>query len=212
MPEIIDLSHTYDPEVPGVSWEPAKTLDKDGWNARWLRFYSHAGTHMDAPLHFGVSSRTIDQIPLSECIGKAWLADVQAESRSLIYLTDLGQLIDQVMPGDSLILRTGWSQYFKTSKYRDELPRISQELALWMVDRKIKMVGVEPPSVADVNNREEVTLIHQILLGGNIIIIEGLTNLDKIQSNPFTFMAFPLKVKDGDGSPARAMAWENLNE
>jgi kynurenine formamidase len=69
------------------------------------------------------------------------------------------------------------------------------------------MIGVEPPSVADVNNLTEVTTIHEILLKG-VVIIEGLSNLEKLQSNCVELIALPLKIKNGDGSPARVIAIE----
>ena len=65
--------------------------------------------------------------------------------------------------GDSLLIETQWSQYVSEPKYRDELPRISKELALWCVSNKVNMLGVEPPSVADVNNIIELTAVHKIL-------------------------------------------------
>jgi len=66
--------------MPGVSIEPAKTVDEDGWNATTLHLYSHCGTHMDAPLHFGVSERTIDEIPLESLMGPAWVVDLSGAS------------------------------------------------------------------------------------------------------------------------------------
>jgi kynurenine formamidase len=77
------------------------------------------------------------------------------------------------------------------------------------VAKKIRMLGVEPPSVADVNNAEELTAVHWVLLKGGVIIVEGLANLDEIHREKVTFMAFPLKVAGGDGSPVRALALED---
>ena len=91
--------------------------------------------------------------------------------------------------------------------FRNELPRISEELANWCVANKVKMIGVEPPSIADVNNLDEVTKIHKILLK-TVIIIEGLTNLEQLKSNCVELIALPLKIEDGDGSPARVIAIE----
>jgi len=48
----------------GVDFDTAKTIEKDGWNAKTLHLYSHAETHIDAPVHFIVNDTTIDQIPL----------------------------------------------------------------------------------------------------------------------------------------------------
>ena len=191
MSNIVDLTLTYTNRFTGFSKETSKTIDKDGWNASTLTFYSHCGTHMDAPIHFNISNQTIDDIPVSNFVGKAWVLDVR----------NVGS------KGDSLIFWTGWSKYVNTPKYRDELPRISESLALWCLDKKVKMIGVEPPSVADVNNIEEVTKIHQILLKG-VVIIEGLTNLESLQSNCVELIALPLKIQNGDGGPARVIAIE----
>ena len=208
----IDLTLPYTSNMPGVAIEMAKTLEQDGWNARTLHLYSHAGTHMDAPTHFGVTEQTIDQLPLTDCMGPAWVVRLpNLPSQHLIRVADLGEVAGQIQAGDSLLLHTGWSQYLHQPKYRDELPRISEELAEWCVAKKIKMLGVEPPSVADVNNLPEVTRIHQILLGGGVIIIEGLTNLDAIRQERVQLIALPLKIQDGDGAPTRVIALENYS-
>lgn len=209
MSRIVDLTLTYTNDFTGFSIETSKTIGKDGWNASTLTFYSHCGTHMDAPIHFNVSNQTIDDIPVADFIGRAWVVDVRhIGARGLINPEHIPQNIkEKFIQGDSLILMTGWSKYVNTPKYRDELPRISESLALWCLDKKVKMIGVEPPSVADVNNLTEVTTIHEILLKG-VVIIEGLTNLEKLQSNCVELIALPLKIKNGDGSPARVIAIE----
>ncbi|WP_084417050.1 cyclase family protein [Mariniblastus fucicola] len=207
--QLIDLTQTITPEMPGVSWESARTLEDDGWNAGTLHLYSHSGTHMDAPLHFGCGDQaTIDQTPLNVCLSTAWMAEIDAEPSCLIEVNDLGNVANQIQPGQSLLLKTGWSQFAcDAEKFRNQLPRISVELAQWCVERQIKILGVEPPSVADVNNLDEVTQIHEILLGGGVTIVEGLTNLDQLPTTaPFLFGALPLKVLGGDGSPCRAFA------
>ena len=66
--KIIDLTRTLEDGTPGVSFEQARTVEKDGWNARTLHVYSHIGTHMDAPLHFGVSDQSIEEFPPSRLI------------------------------------------------------------------------------------------------------------------------------------------------
>jgi kynurenine formamidase len=209
MPRIVDLTLPLENGLRGVSIESAKTLEKDGWNATTLHLYSHGGTHMDAPIHFGVSSQTIDQIPLGQCMGPAWLVDFpRIQARALIRVDDLGQVAGKVREGDGLLLRTGWSRRVDDPSYRDELPRVSLELATWCVAKRIRILGVEPPSVADVNNVGELTAVHKVLLEAGVIIVEGLANLDRIRCERVTFMAFPLKVAGGDGAPVRAFAVE----
>lgn len=211
MRRIVDLTLTLQPGMRGVEFESRYTVAQHGWNGQTLHLYSHCGTHMDAPWHFGVTPKqTIDQIPLDRCMGPAWLVDLpQTQPRELITVEHLGEIKTKAQSGDSLLLRTGWSRHVNDSIYRDELPRISGDLARWCVQRQIRMLGVEPPSVADVHNLDEVSFIHRILLSGDVIIVEGLANLEAITRDKVFFMALPLKIGDGDGSPVRALGIED---
>ncbi|MCZ6671513.1 MAG: cyclase family protein [Verrucomicrobia bacterium] len=207
MTRIIDLTHPVSKGDHGVDFEDTMTLLRDGWNARTWRLYSHSNTHMDAPKHFIDGGGTIDNTPLETCIGPAWLIDLgQVQSRQLHTVADLGDYVDKIQKGDRVILKTGWEHRFGTDEFRDELPRISKELAEWFAEKGIILVGVEAPSVADVHDLEEVTEIHRILLGANITIVESLKNLHTIEQDKIEFIALPLKLKDGDGSPVRALA------
>ncbi len=205
----IDLTLAYRKGMRGFDYDIANTKKDHGWNARLLHIYSHAGTHMDAPLHFEATPATIDQYPVSSFIGKAWKVSLPISvDGHLIEEEEVTAQLDDFKSGDSLLLETGWSKHLNEPRYRDGLPRISKELARWCVANGVKMLAVEPPSVADVNNMRELTEIHQMLLGGGVIIIEGLTNLHQISGKSVTLAAFPLKIAGGDGAPARVIAFE----
>jgi kynurenine formamidase len=212
MARIVDLTLPLRGGMRGVEIEKRHTVEVDGWNTRTLHLYSHCGTHMDAPLHFAAGNGTIDRIPLSRCLRPAWVVDLAGiEPRTLITLDQLGPIARRVQPGECLLLKTLWSRYAEQPEmYRDGLPRLSEELARWCVQRRVGLVGVEPPSVADVHNREEITLIHRTLLAGDVIIVEGLANLDQLQEERVLFGAMPLKIDGGDGSPCRAFALEGM--
>lgn len=211
--KIIDLSLPLKTGMRGFASEPKHRVEKDGWNSTTLSIYSHAGTHMDAPVHFGVNSQTIDQIPPEDCIGPAWIIPLDdIEPKTLITVAHLGTVADRIQPGDAMLIRTGWSQFVdRPAYYRDSFPRISVALANWLVEHQVRMIGIEPPSVADVNNLAEVTQVHQILLGGSVIIVEGLNNLSAIESEKVFFAALPLKIEGCDGSPCRAIAIEGAS-
>lgn len=208
---LIDLTATLTPETPGVSWEVAKELERDGWNARTLHLYSHSGTHMDAPRHFGCSHEgktTIDELPLETFLGPARVVHLEVMPGELLLPAHLGELAASFVVGQALLLHTGWATHRENLEvFRNQLPRVSEELARWCVEKKVRVLGVEPPSVADVNNLAEVTRIHEILLSGGVTIVEGLVNLDQLPANrEFTLGTFPLKIAGGDGSPCRAFA------
>ena len=204
---IVDLTATYSNKVSGFTCEVAKTKSKDGWNASNLHIYSHAGTHMDAPFHFEATDERIDEIAVERFISKAYVVTVEiSQSQQLITVSDISLIDDVLQPGESVIIKTGWSNYLGTDKFRNDLPRISKEAAEWLVRKKVNILAIEPPSVADVNNLSEVTLIHQILLGGNIVIIEGIFNTQALVKSEVQLIALPLKILRGDGAPARVIA------
>jgi kynurenine formamidase len=197
----------------GVDIEQVKRLETHGWNATRLSLYSHCGTHMDAPRHFLPEGATIDSQPLCACIGPARLVDLTpVEPRELISVERLGSWQQKIRQGDRLLLRTDWSRRHGTPAYRDELPRIDEALARWLVERGVVLLGVEPPSVADVNSPEELTAVHRVLLEGGVIVVEGLADLDQITSEIIELIVLPLRVRDGDGSPVRAVAIEETKD
>ena len=209
---VVDLSLTLRHGMRGVAFETKYTVAQDGWNARTLHLYSHAGTHMDAPVHFAAGEGTIDAIPLTDCLGFAWVASIEhVGEREPITVAHLGETADRMRPGDGLLLRSGWSRFVdEPDHYRDNFAPLSVELAEWIVERQVRLLGVEPPSVADVNDLAAVTRIHKILLGAGVLIVEGLTNLDRLTGPQCFFGAIPLKIEAGDGCPCRAFAIEGL--
>ena len=209
MSRIIDLTVTMKEGMRGVAFEAFKVLEKDGWNARMLHLYSHAGTHMDAPLHFGVSEATIDRIPPERFIADAWVVDAPAVTDSMMLgIEHLGDVKDRFRAGEGLLFRTGWHRFIDAENYRTALPWIGRELASWCVGRKVSLIGVEPPSVAILTDREELQAVHRILLAGDVVLVEGLCNLEQIRQRKVKIIALPLKIEGGDGAPARVIAIE----
>lgn len=207
---IVDLSQPINNDMRGVKITPFTTIADQGWNSTTLSLYSHCGTHMDAPKHFlGDVGANIHQQSLDVCCGPAKIVDLTPVApRELITVERFCQRLPVVEPGDRILMRTDWSKRFGSPAFRDELPRISLELAQWLVAKKVVLIGVEPPSVADVNNMQEVTDVHQTLFRGGVVIVEGLINLDQLRQPVVEFVALPLAIVDGDGSPVRAIAIE----
>lgn len=210
MSRCVDLTLPLTPGDRGVTMEPRFTVEHDGWNASTWHLYSHAGTHMDAPVHFAAGPGTIDRQPLERCMGPARVVRLRpCPPRAWLTVDHLGVVAATFQPGESLLLHTGWSEHAgDPAMYRDQLPRVSDELAQWCVDQRVNVLGVEAPSVADVNHLPEVTRIHQILLGGGVTIVEGLAHLDRLRHERVWFAALPLKLAGADGCPVRAFAFD----
>jgi len=211
--KIIDLTQTLGSGVRGFSSEPALTIAQGGWNASTLKIYSHSATHIDAQPHFDAGTSGIEQIPVENFIADCWIIDLTGIApKTLITSRDLGKIRDKVSPGDGLLFKTSWGKYIGNPEiYRNALPGLSEELVMWCINVKIRLIGVEAPSVSDVNNIPELTHIHTLLLKAGITIVEGLINLDEITSEKVRFIALPLKIENGDGAPCRAIAIESDN-
>ncbi|MGI9471713.1 MAG: cyclase family protein [Rubripirellula sp.] len=205
---IIDLSLSVDSHLPNAQVDPYKSIDVEGWNATMLHLYSHCGTHMDAPFHFLPDGETMEALNLQACCGPARVVNLAPVEAAELITVDRFQaaLRSSLEPGERLLLRTDWHERYPSAEYRDRLPRISIELAQWFVEQQVRLVGVEPPSVADVNNSAELTDVHQTLFRGGVVIVEGLCNLDQIPGEQCDFVALPLRILGGDGCPVRAIA------
>jgi kynurenine formamidase len=208
---IVDLSLTLRMGMRGVGMEPNTSIADTGYNTTNLRLLSHAGTHMDAPRHFLDDGGSIDAMSLDRCVGPALVVDLShKEPHSLITVDDLVSVVARVRPGVRLLLRTGWDGHVHLPDFRTHFPRISPELARWLVQRKVALLGVQSPSVASLRPEDHAELVevHQTLLRGGVVIVEGLANLSDLRRDEVQFIALPLKLEGCDGSPVRAIAIE----
>lgn len=209
MPRIVDLSLPLQAGQHGVEFEARSTHLEHGLQTTLLHLYSHAGTHMDAPHHFLEAGLAMEKLDLGKCVGPATVVDLSfIGPRGLITVEHLAPYADRIGPGARLLLRTDWSTHADLPDYRIDFPRVSLALAEWLGARQIALLGIEPPSVADMANRDELFAVHQTLLRAEIVIVEGLTNLSALRQEEVTFIALPLKLEGGDGSPVRAIAIE----
>ena len=208
--KIIDLTQTISetmPVYPGT--EPPKltvanTYEKDGFRETLISFYSHTGTHMDAPFHIYADRTSLDALPAEQFVGKALVIDC----------TDVGEggeigmeYIDRALANEAefLLFRTGWDVNWGTEKYFGEYPVVSMEVCQYLLDSKKKGVGFDVIGIDPVSDGN-LTHHKMLLFQRDIVIIENLTNLEMIGGGLFTFAALPLKYKDADGAPIRAVA------
>jgi len=211
---IVDLTQTLYQGIRGLETEQKSTIADVGCNTTTLHLYSHAGTHMDAPLHFVDGGDTIDNVLLERCIGPAAVFDLTHKGpNTSITIEDMLPYADRIHPGARVILRTDWSLHAEMEDYRPDQPRISPELASWFVERQIALIGVEPASVASLRSDtgDEITVVHQILLKAGIVVVEGLANLRELRQDEIEFIVLPLKIRGCDGSPVRAIAIETVS-
>jgi arylformamidase len=159
----------------------------------------HAGTHVDAPWHLGMSPQTVESIPLDQMITPARLLDL-THVASAITRADLEGRIDGTR---AVLCKTRNSGVLESgAPFDTAFVYIAEDAANYLVECGVKTVGVDYLSVEGFHAPEPVT--HRALLGHDVFIVEGL-DFTKAAAGDYLFVVLPLKLQGGDGTPARAV-------
>ncbi len=217
MMQIVDLSHTIQPEMPvypGTAPPELNvecTVEKDGFMETKLTLFTHTGTHIDCPAHIFEDGATTQTIDINDFCGKAMAINCSGLKTKQLITKQLLQKFTGTKPlCDFLLLYTGYSEYWGTKKYFHDFPTLDKNALDWIISSKIKGIGIDAISVDPVGTNDLKN--HKHLLSNEIVIIENLTNMQLILNQRFYFSAFPLKIQNGDGSPVRAIAYiDNLS-
>ncbi len=181
-----------------------------GFSARNLLISEHCGTHTDAVWEYKPSGETIDNMSLDYFWGSAICLDLTAITPSRkIEPDDLNSALkksgQQINSGDIVLLYTGhYDKNFETEKWQTEYTGLSYQGAKWLAEREVVNIGVDAPAI---DHPEDLDFSGHLICGEyNITNTENLCNLHKVVNQRFLFFGLPLKIKDGSGSPIRAVA------
>jgi kynurenine formamidase len=205
---IVDLTHTLTNHItvyPGTlepKFEIGNTIEKDGFAEINITMCTHTGTHMDAPCHIIPGTKSLDEFPIGKFIGPGLVVD--CTQKASIELDRLKTFENQIRKIDFILFYTGWHSKWNTPSYFDPFPTLTTDAVNWLLNFDLKALGFDTISVDAVS---EVKLPnHHLLLGREILIIENMTNLDKLIGKRFELNCIPLKIGKADGSPIRAFA------
>lgn len=217
--KIVDLSIPVDSNTqvpPSQEREiEIETVHKEPgfWQASWLSISAHLASHVDSPLHVIDGKPKIGEIPLEKVIGEAVVLNLTDKGENdAIIEEDLQKFADDINEDDIVILRTDWGAERFTAKdysYWNKSPYVTPDAAKWLVKQKPKAIAFdffEEYSARLDDFEPDDFEMHKIILGEDIIIIEGLTNLDKLPKKVDKFFACPLKIVETEAAPARIYA------
>jgi len=195
------------PGSPKPQFIPWNKIKRDGYNLELLFLSSHTGTHIDAPFHFIDKGKKIHDIPVNRLAGKAILIKKRKKPNQSITRNDIinfEKKHSKIPKNAIVVFSTGWNKNLEKKYYFEKNPGLSISAAKYLVSKKINLVGIDSPSI-DLGN-EKKFLVHHIFSKNNILIVENLTNLEKIRKTHFDLVVLPLKLKNATGSPVRAIA------
>lgn len=194
---VIEDSMAVYPGDTGTVLYEEKSLKSDGYNAYRLETGMHAGTHIDAPMHLINSEKFISEIPLENFMGNGCIIDVRGEHVIRLKV----DYEEKLKKCDFVFLYTGYDEKFGTEDYFKHHPVVERDFAEFLVNKKIKVMGIDTPSPDKYPFK-----VHKTLFNNNIMIIENLANLKELLDYEcFEVMAFPLKIK-AEASLVRVVA------
>ncbi|MHB8653170.1 MAG: cyclase family protein [Terriglobia bacterium] len=221
---LIDLSQTLEEHMP--HFPSHSKFFHNLWGSYWhgnrslsyqLVMHEHNGTHVDAPAHFISDAKpqahvTIEQVSLTRLMGRGVRLDCRnfkaGDYVSKSFIAAWEAQHGSLKAGDVVLFDFGWAQQWgirpHDQKYLENWPGVSMDAAEYLIEKSVDALGVDtlspdPPEALQKNP------IHPVVLEKQVLIIENLCNLNLLPDF-FVFLALPLKIKAGSGSPIRAVA------
>ena len=217
--KIIDITRTLSAELPpwpgdvGFRYQAnGRIADGLNVNVGSISMSLHNGTHADATYHFSDDGWTMEQAQLETYFGPAVVVDlteryvgaVDGERMPHVEIAHLESAVEELRTAPRLLLKTGVWRDPKT--FPKSIPSVAHDVPAWLKEHGVKLLGLDVPSVDEMDAKELVN--HHSLGAAGINIVESL-QLSAVSAGRYNFVALPLKIAGGDGSPVRAILWRD---
>ena len=201
--EWIDISVPITEEMPTWPGDPPVIIDRvldfaagDGVTLSRLEIGLHAGTHVDAPLHFLPGGAGIDAMPIEAMTGPVRVIAIEAEDRiEVVHLRK-----EQLAAGERVLFKTRNSRLWALKGFVRDFVHLSPEAAGYLAGTGVRTVGIDYLSVSGYG--KEAGEVHRLLLGSGVWIIEGL-DLSRVVPGHYHLFCLPLKIAGAEAAPAR---------
>lgn len=157
----------------------------------------HIGAHADASNHYHAKGKGIEGRSLEPYLGKCQVIRVSINPGERIYPKDVSNIEIQA---ERLLFCT--NSFPDPDQWNSDFNSFSPELIHFLAQKKVQLVGIDTPSVDPEDSKKLES--HQAIFETNMCILEGLI-LNEVPQGLYTLIALPLKIKDADASPVRAI-------
>ena len=193
---------------------------KDGFNLNWWRIIEHAGTHLDAPIHFSENGATADTIVAGELVVPLAVIDVRKQAeKDADYLMGIEDVLTwekrfKKLPNSCCVaMLSGWGAHVgdaakftgKDAAGTFHFPGIAPELAEWLLkERNVLGLAVDTLSLDNGPSKDFKT--HHTWLPAGRWGLENVANLEKLSPSEAILVVGLPKVKGSTGGPVRLIA------
>ena len=210
----VDLSHPLSSTMPRQPFFPQPRFERfmatpeKPLNVTQMEMVVHIGTHVDSPRHVYSDGPAFEDVPIDRLSGTGLVWPVWADQNGLIGPDQLASAKQKLQPGDILLLNTGAHHVASKPEYQDH-PSLSLAGAQWLIDQRVKLVGVDMPTPDLPHHKREADFdfpVHRLLLAHGVLIAEHLTGLDTLNKQRVEVMCNALNITESDGAPCRILA------
>jgi kynurenine formamidase len=221
---VVDLSHDLHPGIPRWPGDPpvefleTAKIDREGYRLRRFSLGEHSGTHMNAPSSFHPTGVGIDAYPGESLVRPASVVDLPGGVDADYALTRDDVLAWEgswgpVAPGSLALLRTNWSMYWDTpdaylgldERGTPHYPGFGLSAVRFLLtQRSVSGIGIDAPGVDP--GTDTAFTINRAVLEQPRIVLENLTNLDRLPPTGATLVIGRLRLRAGSGSPVSVLA------
>lgn len=197
------------PLHPAPEFEDFATLDGDGYNSTVLHLETHCGTHMDAPTHFFAPDdhRTIDEVTPAEMVTEGVVFDFSGkEPGSVVGREEFVERADRygLGAGEYAVLDCGMSPR-DDATYLENFVAPSAGVAEELVERDAAALAVDALSADRPGAALDEHAVHTTLLPNDVLIVEGVANLDQVPEGRVDVVCTPVPYAGRDGAQARVL-------
>ena len=225
--DVYDISPVLETNMPGFMTDPplgivpdAKNIVQNYYFTQILVISEHNGSHVDAPIHIHKEMDSIEKFPCGYLIGpykKYDLTGFNPKAGKNITLAQVKEVEvrDNISPrtGDIILLQFGWDKYylpdtkvlFEKDWYAANVPGITEEVMRYFAGARIRAIGSDAASTDAAYVESKITSMpgrEKYFLPNNILSMSGFVDMGEAPAAGL-FMAIPLKIKNGSGSPIR---------
>jgi arylformamidase len=196
-PEISQDIAVWPSDTPFKHQVIMDTLKNDHITLSSVTSTLHLGAHTDAPNHYYKSDLGISDVDLNSYIGNCQLIEVKLPKYSRIKVKDIENTI---IKAERVIFKT--KSFPDPNKWNNDFVALSAELIEHLAKKNVKLVGIDTPSIDLFDDKELES--HKAVYKHQLSILEGII-LDKVPEGLYELIALPLKIKNADASPVRAI-------
>jgi len=223
--KVVDMTHTFSADFPtyfgkpGIEMEQVAKISESGFNMNRWTVIEHAGTHIDAPIHFSTDGHTAEEVPLESFVTPLVVVDIREKADG----NDDAQVTPEdikaweaeygpIPQGAAVAMNSGWDRHANSGRFRNaddegvmHFPGFHVEATRYLME-ETGAIGMVVDTLSLDHGPSTSFDTHYAWLPTNRWGLECIKNLDQVPASGATLIIGAPKVAGATGGLSRVMA------